>query len=252
MQKLSLAAGCAALLLAATSYPGYTASTGGGRSGGSAASRGSFGSIGSGIGRGSLSRSSPSGFGSSSGLGSSLGSRMTSPSIGTIPGRMTTPGIATTPGMRTTPGIATTPGRVTTPGLATTPGTVTTPGLARTPGTVTTPGTTTTPAATSQFLRDFNNQLLVGKFAPQQPPAPRPADGGRTRTTSPAPQAQRLPAADPRQSPPLFDLPAGGGAPKKVQGTDLKGAACVGAWDPSTHMSRQSWAATCNRVDQGR
>jgi hypothetical protein len=59
----------------------------------------------------------------------------------------------------------------------------------------------------------------------------------------PTPQVRRVPPPTPRERQQLFDLTAGGGAPKKVANTG-----CLQAWDPATHMTRQAWAATCARV----
>jgi hypothetical protein len=119
---------------------------------------------------------------------------------------------------------------------------------------VSTPRGTGTTNPTVQDRVNPNTQLLLeGRWPPanNRPTPPRNPNAGATAPNPPAPQAQRLPRPDPRQTNTFFDLAAGGAPRKREQGADIKGSRCVQLWDPSTHMSRQSWAATCSRVDQG-
>lgn len=87
---------------------------------------------------------------------------------------------------------------------------------------------------------------------PSGPDSPQPGGLNQPRTDLP-PSAVRPDQLDGRANPDdpkRQPLSGSGGGSRRKQGQDLRGAACRQAWDPSTHMSREDWAAACQRVDK--
>jgi hypothetical protein len=119
----------------------------------------------------------------------------------------------------------------------------------------------TAPTPTAPAARPGNNATMKSGPAPQQLPAPSAQTP--SAKTQPSDQQQTVAPLSPQVQPPVT---SGGGSarsgslalspgseanPSAPGGGGKTLADCMGFWDPATHMTKQQWRATCQRV-QGR